>query len=203
MARTKQAARRSEGGKVPRKMLAKKELMEQAKKKAPDTKGVKKPHRFHPGTVALREIKKYQKSTELLLRKLPFQRLVREIGQDFKGELRWRSEAMLALQTAAEEYAVELLDQANEVALRRDNQTVEPGDMQTVLWVRKEVSTRPPGRAHERRMCAHIRQVRKELQEKDKQNEDRPPRKVPPPPPTTASLAAAAAAASSDSSPSP
>ena len=48
------------------------------------TGGVKKPHRFCPGTVALREIRKYQKSTELLIRKLPFQRLVREIAQDFK-----------------------------------------------------------------------------------------------------------------------
>ena len=46
--------------------------------------GVKKPHRFRPGTVALREIRRYQKSTELLIRKLPFQRLVREIAQDFK-----------------------------------------------------------------------------------------------------------------------
>jgi histone H3 len=48
------------------------------------TGGVKKPHRFRPGTVALREIRRYQKSTELLIRKLPFQRLVREIAQDFK-----------------------------------------------------------------------------------------------------------------------
>lgn len=50
----------------------------------PTTGGVKKPHRFRPGTVALREIRRYQKSTELLIRKLPFQRLVREIAQDFK-----------------------------------------------------------------------------------------------------------------------
>ena len=50
----------------------------------PATGGVKKPHRFRPGTVALREIRRYQKSTELLIRKLPFQRLVREIAQDFK-----------------------------------------------------------------------------------------------------------------------
>jgi hypothetical protein len=49
--------------------------------------GVKKPHRFRPGTVALREIRRYQKSTELLIRKLPFQRLVREIAQDFKVSL--------------------------------------------------------------------------------------------------------------------
>ncbi len=55
-----------------------------ARKSAPATGGVKKPHRYRPGTVALREIRKYQKSTELLIRKLPFQRLVREIAQDFK-----------------------------------------------------------------------------------------------------------------------
>jgi histone H3/H4 len=46
-----------------------------------------KPHRYRPGTVALREIRRYQKSTDLLLRKLPFQRLVREIAQDFKNDL--------------------------------------------------------------------------------------------------------------------
>lgn len=76
MARTKQTARKSTGGKAPRKQLATKA----ARKSAPATGGVKKPHRFRPGTVALREIRKYQKSTELLIRKLPFQRLVREIA---------------------------------------------------------------------------------------------------------------------------
>ncbi|PON69750.1 histone H3/CENP-A [Parasponia andersonii] len=84
MARTKQTARKSTGGKAPRKQLATKA----ARKSAPATGGVKKPHRFRPGTVALREIRKYQKSTELLIRKLPFQRLVREIAQDFKTDLR-------------------------------------------------------------------------------------------------------------------
>ncbi|KEH16402.1 histone H3.2 [Medicago truncatula] len=66
MARTKQTARKSTGGKAPRKQLATKA----ARKSAPATGGVKKPHRFRPGTVALREIRKYQKSTELLIRKL-------------------------------------------------------------------------------------------------------------------------------------
>ena len=66
------------------------------------TGGVKKPHRFRPGTVALREIRRYQKSTELLIRKLPFQRLVREIAQDFKTDLRFQSSAVLALQEASE-----------------------------------------------------------------------------------------------------
>ena len=68
-------------GKAPRKQLAAKSS---ARKTATTTGGVKKPHRFRPGTVALREIRRYQKSTELLIRKLPFQRLVREIAQDFK-----------------------------------------------------------------------------------------------------------------------
>lgn len=53
-----------------------------------------------PGTVALREIRRYQKSTELLIRKLPFQRLVREIAQDFKTDLRFQSAAIGALQVS-------------------------------------------------------------------------------------------------------
>ena len=80
MARTKQTARKSTGGKAPRKHVASKA----ARKSAVSGGGVKKPHRFRPGTVALREIRRYQKSTELLIRKLPFQRLVREIAQDYK-----------------------------------------------------------------------------------------------------------------------
>uniref|UniRef100_A0A673IHX8 Histone H3 n=1 Tax=Sinocyclocheilus rhinocerous TaxID=307959 RepID=A0A673IHX8_9TELE len=75
MARTKQTARKSTGGKAPRKQLATKA----ARKSAPATGGVKKPHRYRPGTVALREIRRYQKSTELLIRKLPFQRPARLI----------------------------------------------------------------------------------------------------------------------------
>ena len=97
MARTKQTARKSTGGKAPRKQLATKA----ARKSAPATGGVKKPHRYRPGTVALREIRRYQKSTELLIRKLPFQRLVREIAQDFKTDLRFQSSAVLALQEAS------------------------------------------------------------------------------------------------------
>ncbi|XP_037456862.1 histone H3.3-like [Triticum dicoccoides] len=107
MARTKQTTRKSTGGKAPRKQLATKVS---ARKSAPTTGGVKKPHRYRPGTVALREIRKYQKSTELLIRKLPFQRLVREITQDFKTDLRFQSHAMLALQEAAEAYLVGLFE---------------------------------------------------------------------------------------------
>uniref|UniRef100_A0A674PNP3 Histone H3.3 n=1 Tax=Takifugu rubripes TaxID=31033 RepID=A0A674PNP3_TAKRU len=105
MARTKQTARKSTGGKAPRKQLATKA----ARKSAPSTGGVKKPHRYRPGTVALREIRRYQKSTELLIRKLPFQRLVREIAQDFKTDLRFQSAAIGALQEASEAYLVGLV----------------------------------------------------------------------------------------------
>ena len=97
MARTKQTARKSTGGKVPRKQLATKA----ARKSSPAAGAVKKPHRYRPGTVALREIRKYQKSTELLIRKLPFQRLVREVAQDFKNDLRFQGSAVMALQEAA------------------------------------------------------------------------------------------------------
>ena len=81
------------GGKASRKQLATKA----ARKSAPATGGVKKPHRYRPGTVALREIRRYQKTTELLIRKLPFQRLVREIAQDFKTYLRFQSSAIMAI----------------------------------------------------------------------------------------------------------
>ena len=79
MARTKQTARKSTGGKAPRKQLAAKS----ARKSTPSTGGTKKKMRFRPGTVALREIRRYQKSTDLLLKKAPFQRLVRELAQDY------------------------------------------------------------------------------------------------------------------------
>ena len=113
MARTKQTARKSTGGKAPRKQLATKA----ARKSAPATGGVKKPHRYRPGTVALREIRRYQKSTELLIRKLPFQRLVREIAQDFKTELRFQSSAVMALQEASEAYLVGLFEDTNLCAI--------------------------------------------------------------------------------------
>ena len=80
MARTKQTARKNTGTKAPRKHLAERP----ARKTTQVLGGIKKPHRYRPGTVALREIRKYQKGTELLIRKLPFQRLVRKIADEIK-----------------------------------------------------------------------------------------------------------------------
>ncbi|KAG2609567.1 hypothetical protein PVAP13_4KG049800 [Panicum virgatum] len=134
MARTKQTARKSTGGKAPRKQLATKA----ARKSAPATGGVKKPHRFRPGTVALREIRKYQKSTELLIRKLPFQRLVREIAQDFKTDLRFQSSAVAALQEAAEAYLVGLFEDTNLCTIHAKRVTIMPKDIQLARRIRGE-----------------------------------------------------------------
>jgi histone H3 len=122
MARTKQTARKSTGGKAPRKQLATKG--KHARKSDPATGGMKKPHRYRPGTVALREIRKYQKSTELLIRKLPFQRLVREIAQDFKTDLRFQSSAVVALQEASESYLVGLFEDTNLCAIHAKRVTM-------------------------------------------------------------------------------
>ena len=71
---------------------------------------VKKPYRYRPGTLALREIRRYQKSTDLLIRKMPFQRLVREIAQDYRSEIRFQAKAILAMQEATEAYLVGLFE---------------------------------------------------------------------------------------------
>ena len=134
MARTKQTARKSTGGKAPRKGLATKA----ARKSGPATGGVKKPHRFRPGTVALREIRKYQKSTELLLRKQPFQRLVREVAQDFKQELRFQGFAIMALQEASEAYLVGLYEDTNLCAIHSKRVTIMPKDIQLARRIRGE-----------------------------------------------------------------
>ena len=81
---------------------------------------------FVVGTVALREIRRYQKSTELLIRKLPFQRLVREIAQDFKTDLRFQSSAVLALQEASEAYLVGLFEDTNLCAIHAKRVTIMP-----------------------------------------------------------------------------
>jgi histone H3 len=134
MARTKQTARKSTGGKAPRKHVASKA----ARKATPSGAGIKKPHRFRPGTVALREIRRYQKSTELLIRKLPFQRLVREIAQDFKTDLRFQASAIAALQEASEAYLVGLFEDTNLCAIHAKRVTIMPKDIQLARRIRGE-----------------------------------------------------------------
>ncbi|XP_021863181.1 histone H3.3-like [Spinacia oleracea] len=139
MARTKQTARKSTGGKAP-KVGVGKTLRANAggANVGVAVKKPKKAHRFRPGTVALREIRKYQKSTELLIRKLPFQRLVREIAQDFKSDLRFQSHAVLALQEAAEAYLVGLFEDTNLCAIHAKRVTIMPGDIQLARRIRGE-----------------------------------------------------------------
>jgi len=130
MARTKQTARKSTGGKAPRQFLATKA----ARKGNKGT--VKKPHRYRPGTVALREIRKFQKSTELLIKKAPFQRLVKEIAQDFRGGIRFQSEAVGAIQAAAEAFLVELFEDTNLCAIHAKRITIMPKDLQLARRIR-------------------------------------------------------------------
>merc|ERR1712238_276226 len=132
MARTKMTARKSAGGKHPRKHIAAKA----ATKKVAG--GVKRAHRYRPGTVALREIRRYQKSTELLIRKLPFQRLVRDIAQDFKTDLRFQSAAIGALQEASEAYLVGLFEDTNLCAIHSKRVTIMPKDIQLARRIRGE-----------------------------------------------------------------
>ncbi|EFC37152.1 histone H3 [Naegleria gruberi] len=136
MARTKQTAYRGVGQKAPRKSIANKIAKKSAKQ--PHSGGLKKVHRYKPGTVALREIRKYQKSTELLIRKLPFQRLVREIAQDYKSDLRFQSNAVLALQEASEAYLVSLFEDTNLCAIHAKRVTIMHKDMQLAARIRGE-----------------------------------------------------------------
>jgi histone H3 len=100
--------------------------------------GVKRPRRYRPGTVALREIRKYQKSVDPLLRKLPFQRLVREIAMKIDTTLRFQSIGLEALQEAAEQYLVGIFQDANLATIHARRVTIKPSDIQLVLRIRKE-----------------------------------------------------------------
>ena len=135
MARTKQTARKSTGGKAPRKQIAAKV----ARKSAPASGGLKKPHRYRPGTVALREIRRYQKSTDLLLRKLPFQRLVREVANEMKA-VRFQANAIAALQEATEAYVVALFEDTNLCAVHAKRVTIMPKDLQLARRIRGDRS---------------------------------------------------------------
>ncbi|XP_002731719.1 histone H3-like, partial [Saccoglossus kowalevskii] len=121
-----------------------------ARKSAPATGGVKKPHRYRPGTVALREIRRYQKSTELLIRKLPFQRLVREIAQEFKTDLRFQSSAVVAPEEARGAFLVVLFEDTNPCAIHAKCVIIMPKDIQLARRIRGELARKPPESAYPR-----------------------------------------------------
>ena len=135
MARIKQTARKqaSTFNRAQKKLFGK-----ASRKTAPAMGGLKKPHRFRPGTVALREIKRYQKTTELLIKRLPFQRLVKDIAQAFKSDLRFQASAVLALQEAAESYMVSLFQDTNLCAIHAKRVTIMPKDIKLARRIRGE-----------------------------------------------------------------
>ncbi len=99
---------------------------------------MKKPHRYCPGTVAICEIHKYQKNTDLLIKKAPFQHLVKEIATNLKSVLRMQSTALPALQEASEAYLVCLFEDSNECAIHAKCVTIMPKDIQLVQRIRGE-----------------------------------------------------------------
>lgn len=100
--------------------------------------GFKKPHRFKPGTVALREIRKYQKGSDLLLKKLPFQRLIREVAQEYKSDIRFQADALRALQEAAEAYIVDIFGDVNLCAIHAQRTTIMPRDLALAKALRRD-----------------------------------------------------------------
>ena len=141
MARSKIHSTKNAGPRqqAPRKKLsAAAKAARRAQAVSGDTDNAKKPKRFRPGTVALREIRKFQKTHELLIRKLPFQRLVREIAQDFKTDLRFQSHAILALQEASEAYLVGLFEDTNLCAIHAKRVTIMRRDMLLARRIRGE-----------------------------------------------------------------
>ena len=147
MARTKQVARQWASGKSPRKTIAAQAAIAASRKikNAGDSDAKTEPkaspalRRYRPGTVALREIRKYQKSTDLLIRKRPFQRLVRELAQGTIGNtVRFQASAVMALQEAAESYLVKLFEDTNVCAIHAKRVTIMPKDMQLARRIRGE-----------------------------------------------------------------
>jgi histone H3 len=138
MARTKQTARKSIGGKAPRKQL-------------PSADAEKKTHRWKNGTVALREIRKQQQSTDPLIPYRPFRRLVKEVGKEvgeklftdadhpLKGvTLQYQEKAILALREAMEAYLIHLFEDMNLNAIHSMRITVQPKDIELVHRIRED-----------------------------------------------------------------
>ena len=122
------------GGKAPRKDLARLPTVRESSA----TGGIKKPHRYRPGTVALREIRRYQKSTEMLIPKLPFQRLVRECAYDINSDMRFQSTAIMAFQAASEAYLIGIFEDANICAIHAKRVTIMPKDFLLATRIRGE-----------------------------------------------------------------
>ena len=142
MARTKQKVTKKTVALAPQKQLVTITLKKSKKSSGGSSAVARKPHRYRPGTVALREIRKYQKSTENLIRKAPFHRLVREIGQDFKTDVRWQSDALGALQEASESYIIDMFEWSTLFAIHCKRQTIMPKDVELTKRVFRDIAAR-------------------------------------------------------------
>jgi histone H3 len=126
MARVKQTAQKSTGRKSPRLHLATKA----AQASVQQAIAMRKPHRFCPGMVALKEIHKFQKTTNLLIRKAPFQHLVCKLALKFgKSDLQMQSTAVLALQESAEYFIIDVFSKANLCAIHGKHVTIRVKDL--------------------------------------------------------------------------
>ena len=141
MARTKQTARKSTATQRPIKCLAARKQGKALKANAVRS-FVKTPHRYRPGIVALREIRRYQKSTELLIRKMPLYRLIREITQHIFDQQSYRFQvgALEAIHHSLEAYIVGLFEDTNLCAIHAKRVTILPKDMQLARRIRGERS---------------------------------------------------------------
>jgi histone H3 len=145
MARTKTTPVKGKAASKSPKKMPKIATVEKAFKPTKFTTGANKPHRFRPGTVALREIRKYQKMTDLLLPKSRFQRVVREIAMnlDQGKELRWQASALGALQEASEAFLVAFFEDVQSAAIHGKRVTIMPSDMGLVRTLRTNVGAMP------------------------------------------------------------
>ena len=132
MARTKNTSPTRRGARAPATKTPRKILPARVAPASP------RPYRYRPGTRARIEIRQLQRSTDLLIRKLPFQRLVREIAQDFKNDLRFQGSAIMALQEASEAYLVNIFEDTNLIAHHAKRITITPSDLRLALRIRGE-----------------------------------------------------------------
>jgi histone H3 len=135
----KTSGRPTVSGKAAIRMSSSSSIRSLKKPRSAAAASIKKKTRFRPGTVALREIRKYQKSTEMLIPKLPFQRLVREIAQSY-GQYRFQTSAIAATQEATEAYLVHLFEDANLCAIHAKRVTIMSKDLQLARRIRGERS---------------------------------------------------------------
>ena len=130
------------GGKQPRKHISHKVL----RKGIMSTGGIKKPHRYQPGMVVLREIRQYQRSTENLIKRTPFQKLIREISQEYcicpdgpgtpSIQVHFQSTVIAALQEVVENFIMGLFEDVNLLAIHARCVTIMPRDIHLVLHIR-------------------------------------------------------------------